>query len=231
MRRTAPDVRDPRAAETLAYPPEEVIAALEPLLVPARRERLMAVARGRLRSVTVVLEAVLDPHNVGAILRTSDAMGVGELHLVDRGTHPLLSTRITKGCERWLDLHLHKGTAGCVEVLRARGFALFVADARGTHSLDALAEVPKVALVFGNEHDGASSEVRAAADGSFAVPMRGMVESLNVSVAAAIALHAVTHRRAGDLPPGEARAQYARYLFESARDPAAVIDRWRRERG
>jgi len=214
----------------LPWPAEEIVTGLEDIVEGRRRERLWSVATGRLRSVVVVLEGLIDPHNVAAVLRTSDAMGVGEVHLVDRETVPSLSTRITKGCERWLDLYVHRDPLACAEVLRARGYALYVADAHADTPLAQVAHCPQVALVFGNEHDGVSPALRAAADGSFAIPMRGLVESLNVSVAAAIALHATTAHRPGELDPTEARAQYARYLYDAVRDPEAVLARRRADR-
>ncbi len=231
MRRTTPDLLDVRPSVALPFPADEIIAGLEDLVLPARRDRLWAVATGRLKSVVMVLEGVIDPHNVAAVLRTGDAMGVGEVHLVDRGVAPRLSTRITKGCERWLDLFVHTDPRECVRVLHVRGFSVYVADPRADTTLGAVARCPRVALAFGNEHQGVSQDLRDAADGSFAIPMRGMVESLNVSVAAAITLHAATAHRPGELEPDEVRAQYARCLYESVRDPEAVLARRRADRG
>lgn len=230
MRRTTPGVFAPNpSASVLRWPVEVIEAALEPLILPERLARFDAVARARITSVAVVLEAVIDPHNTAAVLRTADAFGLGEAHFIDRGVRPLLAQGITRGTERWLDLHCHRDPVACVAGLRARGFEVFVADARATTTLDAVAARPRVAVVLGNEHAGVSGELRAHVDGVFAIPMRGMVESLNVSVAAAVTLHAVTRGRAGDLPPSEVRALRARYLLESVREHELVIDRWMRD--
>lgn len=227
MRRTNPDLSPLTPAVALPYAPEEVEAALQEVVLPERLARLAAVAAARLGSVAVVLESVIDPHNTAAVLRTSDAHGVGEVHMIELGTKPLLAKRVTRGCERWMDVVLHRSTPPCVEVLRARGFELWLADMAGTATLEEVARRPRVALVFGNEHLGASAEMRAACAGTFSVPMRGMVESLNVSVAAGIALHAVTKDRPGDLGERESRALRARFLMESVRSPELVIERWR----
>ena len=88
-----------------------------------------------------------------------------------------------------------------------------------------------VSLMTVMSRSGVSAEMRAACTGTFAVPMRGMVESLNVSVAAGIALHAVTKDRPGDLGEREVRALRARFLMESVRSPELVIERWRKTRG
>jgi len=231
MRRTTPGVftPDPSSA-ALPWPVEVIEGALEPLILPERLARFDAVARARLASVTVVLEAIIDPHNTAAVLRSADAFGVGEVHFIDLGVRPLLAKRITRGTERWLDVHMHRDSSRCVEGLKARGFEVYVADARATVTLDEVAERPKVALVFGNEHEGPTAATRAAATGTFAIPMRGLVESLNVSVAAAISLQRVTQRRPGDLGAREARALRARFLLESVREHALVIERYLRDR-
>ena len=230
MRRTTPGVFAPTpSSSVLPWPVEVIEAALEPLVLPERLARFDAVSRSRLGSVVVVLESIIDPHNTAAVLRTADAFGVGEAHFIDRGTRPLLAQSVTRGAERWLDLHCHRDTTRCAEGLRARGYGVYVADALGTVTLDEIAARPRVALAFGNEHRGASAEMRAAATGVFVVPMRGMVESLNVSVAAGIALHAVTRGRGGDLGATEARALRARFLIESVREHRLVIERYLRE--
>lgn len=231
MRRTNPDLSALTGASALPYPAEDIIAALQEVVLPERLERLATVAAARIGSVTVVLEEVIDPHNTAAVLRTSDAHGVGEVHMIELGTRPLLAKRVTRGCERWMDIVLHRSAAPCVERLRSRGFELWVADMGGTATLEEVARRPKVALVFGNEHLGASAEVRAACTGTFAVPMRGMVESLNVSVAAGITLHTVTRDRPGDLGEREVRELRARFLMESVRSPELVIERWRKSQG
>ena len=104
----------------------------------------------------------------------------------------------------------------CVRGLRARGFAVYAADMRATAELVSVAGLPRVALAFGNENRGVSRALRDECDGAFCVPMRGMVESYNVSVAAAMALYEVTRGRAGDLSVEERDAdalrEWERYL-------------------
>jgi len=227
MRRTTPGVSAPDpSTSVLPWPVEVIEAALEPLILPERLARFDAVARARLGSVVIALEAIIDPHNTAAVLRSADAFGVGEVHFIDLGVRPLLAKRITRGTERWLDVHMHRDSARCVEALKARGFEVYAADARATVTLDEIAARPRVAVVFGNEHEGATEATRAAATGTFAIPMRGLVESLNVSVAAAITLQRVTQHRPGDLGPREARALRARFLLESVREYPLVIERY-----
>ncbi len=231
MRRTTPGLLEVTSTAALPYPVDIIEAALAPLVAPARLARLDAVARSRIGSVVLLLEGLTDPHNPAAILRTADALGVGEVHVLDLGVRPLLSPTVTRGCHRWMDVHVHRTSSACLASLAVRGLAVYVADPRASTTLEDLARVPRLALAFGNEHDGASAELRAAATGTFAVPMRGMVESFNVSVAAGIALYTLTRGRAGDLGETEARALRARFLMETVRQPTEIIERFLRDRG
>ncbi len=231
MRRTTPGLLALTSTAALPHPLEVIEGALAPVVLPERMARLEAVARARVGSVVVVLENLTDPHNAAAILRTADGLGVGEVHLLDLGVRPLMAPTVTRGCERWMDLTLHRGMGTCLDGLRARGFELYIADAKATTPLEVIAGRPRVALAFGNEHLGASADLRAAATGTFSVPMRGMVESFNVSVAAGIALYITTRGRAGDLGETEARALRARFLMESVRNPTALIERYLRDHG
>ena len=123
-----------------------------------------------------------------------------------------------RGAERWLELQRHTELSVCVEGLKARGFVLYIADLHP----DALSpdEVPvdrPLAVLFGSELEGVSDEARALADGVVTVPMRGLTESLNVSVAAACILQRVTERRRllvgnGDLSLERQEAFYEAWL-------------------
>ena len=155
------------------------------------------------------------------MLRSCDAFGVQRVHVVP-GPHGFLAARaVTKGAHRWLDVLRHSRGDACVASLRREGFTVLYASMEGERRPAELAQIPKVAVVFGNEHRGPSQEVRAACDGGFAIPMRGFVDSLNVSVAAAITLFAAT--TGGDLDEAERRTLTARYLMQSVRDAARII--------
>jgi tRNA (guanosine-2'-O-)-methyltransferase len=231
MKRWADGVFQPSPPSPLPHAPETIIAALEPITLPDRVARIERAVASRITSVVVAIDSLADPHNAAAILRTCDGFGVHEVDAIERDAHVLITTRVTKGCEKWMDLRRHASPEACASSLRARGYALFVADMRATKVLDEIATMPRVALAFGNEHQGISRELRAVADGAFAIPMRGMVESFNVSVAAAITLGAVTKNRAGDLGAEEALTLKARFLMESVREPELVIERYARDHG
>jgi tRNA (guanosine-2'-O-)-methyltransferase len=178
-----------------------------------------------------VLDGLLDPHNVSAVLRSADAFGVQEVHLIDRSEAFLVSPRITQGSDRWLDVVSHASPLACVLALRRRGHRVFVATMDGGVDPDALANEPRPAIVFGNERDGASREIIDLADATYTIPMQGFVQSLNVSVAAAITLHAAMRRRAGDLDPASREVMYARYCMLSVPRADEILAESLRRRG
>lgn len=192
-----------------------MIQALEPMVVDARRERLREVFSQRLASVAVVFDCPYDPHNGAAVIRTCDAFGVQALHIVERNVPFRLSDRVTRGAEKWIDVHCHQQAAAATSPLIEQGFELVCAEADGELEPSDLAKIPKLGLVLGSEHAGVGEDLRALCKRRVRVPMRGFVDSLNVSVTAAILLAAATHGRPGDLPPQEFERLYARGLYFS----------------
>jgi tRNA (guanosine-2'-O-)-methyltransferase len=190
--------------------PEPIIDALEGLASEDRKERLMNVIAGRLRSVTVVMDAPHDPHNGAAVMRSCDAFGVYRVHVVERSEPFSASNAVAKGAERWVDVLGHTTVDDAVSALD--GYQLVGTHPEGSLVPGDLRSIPRLALVMGNEHDGISEQLDAACDAHVRVPMRGFVESLNVSVSAAILLAYATERRAGDLSRVERRRLYARGL-------------------
>ncbi|MHB8420946.1 MAG: TrmH family RNA methyltransferase [Myxococcales bacterium] len=170
------------------------------LLLERRIERIDCVVADRLPSPVLVLEGVHDPHNLAAVLRTAEGLGLQEVHVIagPRGFHP--SQAVTQGADKWLDVCAHRDAAGCAGVLRERGFRLYASmlDERSI-TLEELPASPKLAIVLGNEHAGVSPDLAALCDGGFRIPMHGFTQSFNVSVAAGIALHhiATASRRRG----------------------------------
>nr|PZN15156.1 MAG: RNA methyltransferase [Pseudomonadota bacterium] len=202
---------------------EQVIEVLEPFALPRRCERFREAIAARLDSVTLLLDAPHDPHNGAAILRSADAFGLCEMHVVPRGERFLIGRRIAKGSQRWVDVTVHSGPEAAVTALKRRGYSLVATAPNGELLPEELATIPRVALLLGNEHSGLSEPLLAAADASVRIPMRGFVESLNVSVAAAILLAFATRGRSGDLSPAEQRFLYARALFRSVPRAADIL--------
>ena len=199
-------------------------------LLPERRERIDRAVAGRTRTLTVVLEAFCDPQNVNAVLRTCEAFGVQEVHVVEGPMKPYdRNKKISQNADKWLDVVRWKSTGECLVALRARGFALYATHlGEGSRPLGELPFGGEVALVFGNERRGVSDEARALADACYAIPMRGFVQSLNVSVAVAVSVsHAVDRRerergRHGDLDEADAAALKERFYALAVRQRARI---------
>jgi len=154
--------------------------------------------------LTVVLENVHDPHNVSAILRSCDGVGVLRAHAVYSVEDPppgMFARQTSASAAKWVDVERHGSLSDCYERLRSDGFTILVtsvgADSLPLYSYDLR---KPVALVLGNEMRGVSTEAREKADGAILIPMAGMVESLNVSVACAVCLYEAYRQRsaAGD---------------------------------
>ena len=204
-----------RAGLPPAWTAAGVIEVLEPLAGTARIARLERHVSERIGSVTLLMDAPNDPHNAGAAVRSCDAFGVAELHVVPRDKPVELGRSVTSGADRWVEVVLHETPEAAVAALGSRGFELVATHPEGELVPEDLARIERVCLVMGNEHDGIREALRSAASRSVRIPMRGFVESLNLSVAAAILLRAATSGRHGDLDPGERRELYARGLTRS----------------
>jgi tRNA (guanosine-2'-O-)-methyltransferase len=193
------------------------------MLHDVRRQRIRDVAAQRLAHVAVAAEHTWHRHNVSALLRSADATGVLDVHLVGtRAFEP--SSGPSRGTYRWLNLHHHDTPAEAVAALQAAGYDLWVADfAAQPVGPEAIPLQRPVCLWFGAELLGVSPEARAAAAGVVTLPMRGMGQSLNLAACATAILHVVTgralveHGDAARLSPDAREALTEAWL---AREPA-----------
>ncbi|MEZ4219656.1 MAG: RNA methyltransferase [Polyangiaceae bacterium] len=219
MRRDDDSVFAPRPWGAEPWPPgwtaQGVIDALEPLVLGQRAQRIREVIDQRIDSVTLLMDAPYDPHNGAAIMRSADAFGLHRVHVIPHDDGFLISSNVAKGTERWLDLVHHESAGAAVEHLRSAGYTLVTTHPRGDMIPEDLQRLPRVALVLGNEHDGIRAALSQAARSSVRIEMRGFVESLNVSVSAAILLRAATRGRTGDLPSEARRRLYAQGLHRT----------------
>jgi tRNA (guanosine-2'-O-)-methyltransferase len=200
---------------TRGWTTEGLICVLEPLVIEQRRARLWQLVAGRTDNVTVAMDAPHDPHNGAAVMRTCDAFGVQQLHVVEAIEPFLLARKVSLGTERWIDVHRHATYASAITRLRCEGYTLVAACMDGELVPGDLTRIERFALVMGNEKVGVSHEFLAASHKRVRIPMRGFVESLNLSVATAILLHSALEQRTGDLPEARQRELYARGLARS----------------
>jgi tRNA (guanosine-2'-O-)-methyltransferase len=230
MRRTTPGVQgalelvDARIARAETHDLERVVRILEPLVTEERRARLREVIGRRLGSVAVVFDRPYDPHNGAAVVRSCEAFGVQRLHVVERpGTPFAVARSVARGAGKWIDVTCHAAPATVVTWAREAGIPLVGTHPQGELAPEDLARMARVAVVLGNEREGIHEALSGACAARVRVPMRGFVESLNVSVTAAILLHAATRDRAGDLDPEARRRLYARGLCLSVPHAADVL--------
>jgi tRNA (guanosine-2'-O-)-methyltransferase len=201
-----------------------VIETLEPLTVDERRERLWSVVRSRIGSVTVLMDAPHDPHNAAAVLRSCDGLGIPRVHVVPRAEEFAVGRTVAKGAERWIEIVRHRTPEVALQALHAQGFTTVATHPEGNLAPEELASLPRVAIILGNEHDGLRDALHEGAKNSVRIPMRGFVESFNVSVAGAVLLYAATRGRTGDLSETEQARCYARARVRSVPRALEVLE-------
>lgn len=161
-------------------------------MTPERSERLVSVLNKRQDNITVVLENVFDPHNISAVMRTCDAVGIQDIFVLNTkiARHRKWGQKSSSSAHKWLTVHQFTDAAECFAALRARYDTILTthlsSDAVSLHAVDFTG---RIALVFGNEHAGVSDEIRAMADGNFIIPQVGIIRSLNISVACAVTVY------------------------------------------
>lgn len=175
---------------------------------PARLRAAERALQDRTRSLVPVLDDLVGARNASAVVRTSEALGLQEVHLVQREGRVALERTVTLHAERWLDLHWYARAEEMLTGLRDRGYRVWVADyAKGALPLVEIPVQDRMAVVFGSEQKGVSEEVRRQADGFFFLPSSGFTSYVNVSVMAGVTLHSLDARMrsAGVRTPLDAR--------------------------
>ena len=161
-------------------------------MTPERREKLIKVANLRQNNLTVVLENVFDPHNVSAVLRTCDSVGIQEVYILNTriGPHKKWGFKSSSSANNWMTTHQFTDINLCIDELRNK-YSTILTTHLAANSVDLyeLDFTGNIALVFGNEHSGVSEEMIARADGNFLIPQQGIIRSLNISVACAVTIY------------------------------------------
>ncbi|MGZ5243019.1 MAG: TrmH family RNA methyltransferase [Bacteroidia bacterium] len=163
-----------------------------------RAEKFRKVLNQRQKSLTVVLENIHDPHNISAILRSCDAVGVFDVFVINTAEFKSrkLGRKSSASAKKWVNVYYYDTVEECFAELRKRGLEIWVThlskDAKDLYQMDM---TRPIALVFGNEKDGVTQQAVDLADGNFLIPMAGMIQSLNVSVACAVTLYEAFRQR------------------------------------
>ena len=163
-----------------------------------RINKISETVKARQFSLHVVLENIHDPHNVSAIFRTCDAVGIPKVSLLYTiEKFPKVSRVSSASASKWIEIEKFNETKKCIDALKKEGFEIYASmldkNAVNIYDLDL---TKKVAFVVGNEHRGISEDIQNLCDKTYYIPMRGMIQSLNVSVATAVTLYEAQRQRA-----------------------------------
>ena len=168
-------------------------------MTPERLEKLQSVLSKRQNDITIVLENVFDPHNISAVMRTCDAVGVQEVYVLNTKIprHKKWGAKSSSSAAKWLTVYQFENAEECFSELRKKYSKILTthlsSDAVNLYEIDL---TQPVALIFGNEHSGVSEEIRKLADGNFIIPQSGIIRSLNISVACAVTLYEAYRQKA-----------------------------------
>ncbi|MEQ8351697.1 MAG: RNA methyltransferase [Leptospiraceae bacterium] len=190
---------------------KELLKYLEEFLTEARRNRIQEILKWRTRHITVVLEDLIDPHNASACLRSAEACGLQDVHIIENRHAFQVKTGVSMGSAHWLTLHQYQSgslnssstqsgssfsaTRECFQTLRNKGYTILATSPHESSiSLPDVSLGKPVAVVFGSEKDGISPVAREEADHCLRIPMYGFTESFNISVCAAISLYDLSSR-------------------------------------
>ncbi len=161
-------------------------------MTPERKDKLLDVLAKRQGDLAVVMENVHDPHNVSAVMRTCDAVGIQDIYILNTKIHRhnKFGPRSSSSAAKWMTVHQFDEVDSCFRMLREKYSRILTthlgADSVNLFDIDF---TESIALVFGNEHEGVSEEIRALSDGNFIIPQMGIIQSLNISVACAVSIY------------------------------------------
>lgn len=217
----------------------ERIEYLSGFVLPGRYESLTRRLDYRTRYMVMCLEDIYYPHNASAVIRSSEAFGLQEMHAVEKTVRFAPNKQIVRGTDQWLDIRKWADTPSLVAHLRGRGYRIAVTappkpgetDRNFTPSTFDVSAGP-FALFMGTEKSGISPELMAAADAVISIPMVGFAESLNISVSAAIVAQRLTERLRAEgsgvswaLATDDREQLLYRWLCHSVRDFAGILER------
>jgi tRNA (guanosine-2'-O-)-methyltransferase len=188
-------------------------------MTPEREEKLKKVLGKRQPDLTVVLENVFDPHNISAVMRSCEAVGIQDIYILNTRIprHKKWGSRSSSSAAQWLTIHQFTDVEECFRELRKKYATILTTHLSGDAvDLYAVDFVQSIALVFGNEHSGVSEEIRAISDGNFIIPQVGIIRSLNISVACAVTIYEAYRQKS-----------QAGHYQESRLSPAAYQQLWK----
>ncbi|MEP5612067.1 MAG: RNA methyltransferase [Cyclobacteriaceae bacterium] len=206
---------------------EAIISTLEEFVSEHKKGLVDQVLKNRTRDITLVFEDIDKPHNISAVIRTAECLGVQDIHFIKNKNEYSVNPTITQGSSKWLTFHHYDTESNnidtCYATLRSNGYKVYAtALHQEAVSIDELKVDQKIAIVFGTESDGISKEAGEKADGLVHIPMFGFTESFNLSVSAALCLNTIRGKLNGAFPgitskeKIELRAEWYRRIVREA---------------
>lgn len=179
---------------------QAILDAVTPLLAETRVQTLEAGLDRKLESLTVVMENLYDPHNGAAAVRSSEAFGLCDLHIIDGSTGTFsVAPDVSVGAHKWIDLHTHASAEQCAQRLKGDGFVLCATVPGADLELEDIPVDRPLAIWFGNERDGLTEAAQALCDHRVSIAMYGFSQSFNLSVSVAIFVHRLAAKRRAHL--------------------------------
>lgn len=181
--------------------PNDAWTLLSGYMTESRRDRMIAASKTRTKYIRLVIQDIHNPHNVSACMRSAEAFGVQDVDIVTTRPSKFRPSTAARGVGQWLTVNIHASVQECATQLKNAGYLL--AAGVPTQEAKPLHDLPldrPIALIFGNEHEGIDLGWHDHIDLPFTIPMVGMVESLNISVCAAITLEQLTHAARETVP-------------------------------
>lgn len=176
---------------------KELVNYLSQFVSETRRTKFDEVLNFRTRHITIVLEDLYQPHNASAVLRSCDIFGIQDIHIIENKNAYTVNKDIAMGAPKWLNLHKYRNsennTLEAIKNLKAKGYRIVATSPnKNDVTIENLSVEKPLALFFGTELTGISETVLEHADEFVKIPMFGFTESFNISVSAALCIHALT---------------------------------------
>lgn len=207
---------------------QKIIRLLSPYLTDQRKAKIDAVIQNRIESITLAIEHPADINNALAAVRTCEALGIATIHIISPQYHAQYISSITKSAFYWVNIIRHESLSAFLSAMKAENRIVAGAVIDADKKLGAIELQHPLCILIGNEQRGLTEEARKACDFLFSIPMCGMLESLNLSVAAAICLFDLSERKRKqlktktDLSTSTVEKLKAKYYLNSVESRLAI---------
>lgn len=207
---------------------------LQNFITQERIEKFEKVIENRTNHFTVAVEDLFQMHNTSAVIRSCDAFGLQNIHIIEKKFSKKIDRNISMGSQKWVNENRYKSSVECIEKLKEEGYQIVATSPENNSvELDEFDIEKKSAFFFGTERKGLTDEVFQRADSTLKIPMVGFCQSLNISVCVAIILQNITHRlresnidwRLGDLEKINTKIKWT---ITSIKEVDYVIERYRK---